>query len=341
VTVTAALRRGGIVAMMIAAGALAGLAACSKLTGLWAALAVCSWLALRQDWRRLAAFVAGCGTTTALTLGLVQWASEGRFLTTFLTLTFAGTGGTAGWIRAPNQLIFFGMRDASAVWMVAPYAILGALAVGRSLRRTLYHHALGWSLLLTLMVFTDIGAGLNHLLDLAVLTVLAVGYLASRFSLDRLGAVTLSTALVLSVIWAGVTGVRGRVPDLREAISSARTGQIPPKYNPRPLAGVVRPGDTLLAEDPGIAVLLGQTPIVLDAFMLRRLGEVHPENLDVLVARIERKEFDHVAMVVPMDEDDFWWQYDHFGLRVIRALRKAYIFVGQVDGYYLYRPGHS
>jgi hypothetical protein len=114
-----------------------------------------------------------------------------------------------------------------------------------------------------------------------------------------------------------------------------------PKYTPRPLAGTVRPGDTLLAEDPSIPVLLGQTPIVLDAFMVRRLDEVQPQAVDVLVTRIERSEFDHVALVMPLDDEDYWWEYYHFGLRVIGALRRHYVLAGQVDGYNIYRPRRS
>ncbi len=338
--VTAALRL-NTVGWMIVAGALGGLAACSKLTGVWAALAVVSWLGFRQDWRRLAWFVAACGGSVALTVGIVQWASQGRFLTTFLTLTFAGGGGPVGWIRAPNQLTFFGIGDAAAVWMVAPFAILSTIAARRSSGLTVYHHALGWALLLTVLVFTDMGSGLNQLLDPAVLIVVAVGYLAASLPLDRLGTVSLTTALILSVIWAGGTGVRGFVPDLREEVATLRAGETLPKYNPRPLATVVAPGDTLLAEDPGIPVLLGQTPIILDAFMLRRLDEVQSEAVDVLVARIERGEFDRVALVMPLDDEDYWWQYYHFGLRVVKALRHSYVHVGRVDGYYVYQPHRS
>ena len=191
------------------------------------------------------------------------------------------------------------------------------------------------------MVFTDMGAGLNHLLDLAVLTVVTVGYLASRLPPDRLGSVSLTTALTIAVVWAGTTGVCSFIPDMREVVVTLRTGETLPKYNPKPLASIVAAGDTLLAEDPSVPVLLGQTPVVLDPFMLRHQDELHPETVDVLVARIERKEFDHVVMINPLDEDDFWWQYYHFGLRVVRALRAAYVFVGKVDGYYLYQPARS
>ena len=323
---------------LIAAAILAGLAVCSKLTGHWGALAVLSWLGLRRDWRRFAWFATICGATAASTLAMVLWASEGRFFTNFLTLTFAGTGGPVAWFRAPSQLIFFGAGDTLAVWMLGPFAALGALCAWRSSALTIHHHALAWSLLLTLAVFTDIGAGLNQLLDPAVLTLVAVGHLASTLAPDRPSAPPLATALALTVIWAGVTGVRGLVPDLREVVAAVRTGVTLPKYNPRPLADVVDSGDTLLAEDPSIPVLLGQTPVVLDPFMLRRLGEVQPETVNRLIARIERREFDHVATINSLDDDEFWWRHYHFGMRVVRALRETYVFVGIADGYYLYEP---
>jgi hypothetical protein len=327
-------RRGSL----MAAGILAGLGACAKLTGLWASLAILSWLALRKEWSRLARVAVVSAATAAVVFVAVQWASQGRFLTTFLTFAFAGTGGPVGAIRAPNQLMLFALQDAPAVWIIAPFALLGVFAAGCRSGLTLYHHGLGWSLLLTLVVFTDMGAGLNQLLDVSVLTIVAVGLFAARLPTEQTAPTSVATALTVIVMWAGVTGVRGFVPDLREAVGIARTGELPPKYRPRPLAAVVGPGETLLAEDPGIPVLLGQTPIILDAFMLRRFAELKPETVDALVGRIARREFDHVAMVVPLDEDDFWWQYYHLGLRIATALREAYVFTGKIDGYYVYAP---
>ena len=101
------------------------------------------------------------------------------------------------------------------------------------------------------------------------------------------------------------------------------------------------PGDTLLAEDPGVAVLLGRAPIILDAFMLRRLDEAQPRMVDVLVARIEGGEFAYVALINPLDEEESWWRDYHFGLRLVTALRKSYVFARTADGYYLYQPRRS
>ena len=103
----------------------------------------------------------------------------------------------------------------------------------------------------------------------------------------------------------------------------------------------MRPDATLLAEDPAVAVLLGRAPIVLDAFMLRRLADLQPRMLDALVARIEGGEFTHVALILPLDGEDLWWRDYHFGLRVVAALRKRYAFARMADGYYLYQPRRS
>jgi hypothetical protein len=121
----------------------------------------------------------------------------------------------------------------------------------------------------------------------------------------------LATVLALTVIWAGATGIRGFIPDLREVVAYARTGETPPKCTPRPLAGTVRPGNTRPAEDPSIPVLLRQTPIVLDALMVRRLDELQPQASDGLVTRIERGEFDRVALVMPVADEDYLWEYYH------------------------------
>jgi len=334
---TAAMRRDAPFAVL-GAGILAGLAVASKLTGIWAALAAVTWLAGRHDWRRISWFTAAWAGCALLTLGLTQWASGGRFVDTFVTLTFAGTHGPVGWLRAPNQLIFFGSTNAMAVWTLASFAALAVIGGGRASGQPLHHHALGWALLLTLVVFTDVGAGFNQLLDLGILTLLAIGGFAARLPWRRFDTVSLTTILALAVVWAGATGVRALVPDLREAKAIAQHGERSARYNPRPLAHVVAPEDTLLAEDPGLPVLLGRTPTVLDAFMLRRLDEVDPSRLDALVARIDQGAFDHVVLIVPLHEDDFWWRDYHFGPRLVRALRDRYVLAAEVDGYYVYRP---
>jgi hypothetical protein len=326
---------------LVLAGVLGGLAFASKTTGLWGVLALITWLALDRRWRDLA-FVAGAAAaTSALVLGAVELISRGRFSDNLITLTFAGVGGGVGPIRAPNQVVYQLARFGPAVWVLVPFAAAGAL-MARHLRRiSVYHLALGWSLLLLLGTFTDVGAGFNQLLDVTVLTVLAAGALAGRAGPSRLRA-TIAPFLALVVIWGTTTGILlTLVPDVRQTVQGASLG-----YPLHPLAQLVGPHDEILSEDPYVPLSLGRQPVVLDPFMLRRLDIADPSAVDVLIGRIEHHEFAYIVTVVPLwplDGDtatnDYWWDNFHFGPRIVDAMRSDYVPDGVVDGYYVYRPG--
>jgi len=326
---------------LMVAGVLAGLAFASKTTGVWAALALLTWLALDRRWRDLTYVAGAASATSVLVLGAVELISRGRFSDNLITLTFAGVGGGVGPIRAPNQVVYQLARYGPAVWALVPFAAAGALMARHVRRISVYHLALGWALLLLLGTYTDVGAGFNQLLDVTVLTVLAAGHLAGRPDLSRLRA-PMATFLSLVVIWGTTTGILlTLVPDIRQTVQG-----IPLGYPLHPLAHLVGPHDQIVSEDPYVPLSLGRKPIVLDPFMLRRLDIADPSAVDVLIERIEHHEFAYLVMVVPLrplDGDiaanNYWWNNFHFGLRVVDAMRNAYVPDGVVDGYYVYRPG--
>jgi hypothetical protein len=77
---------------------------------------------------------------------------------------------------------------------------------------------------------------------------------------------------------------------------------------------------------------MGPKPIVLDPFMLLRLDRVHPEYVDVPICRIEEKRFAYIVMITSLArENDYWFEQYHFGLRVVSAMREAYVPLGQID----------
>jgi hypothetical protein len=326
---------------LLVAGALAGLALASKTTGVWAALALFTWLGLDRRWRDLAIFGGAFGATAFLVLGAVELISGGRFLDNLIVLTFAGVGGGVGPVRAPNQVLYQLANFGLAAWVLVPFAVFGALTAHRPRWISVYHLALGWAFLLLLAAYTDVGSGFNQLLDVVVLTALAVGHLAGRLDASGLRS-PLASVLALVVIWGAATGsVLTLVPDIRATVEGASLG-----YPMHPLADRVGPTDEILSEDPYVPLSLGSKPVVLDPFMLRRLDHVDPEAVDELIERIEDHEFAYISMIEPLtpaDGDtfsrDYWWDQFHFGLRVVGAMRRAYVLEGVVDKYYLYRPG--
>jgi hypothetical protein len=178
----------------------------------------------------------------------------------------------------------------------------------------------------------------NQLIDVVVLAAIVAGELAGRVEAPtraeggrhRLGAVIVSVV----VLWVSTVGlVVTLAPDVRATISG--------ELNSRaiPLEGLADADTAILSEDPYVPVSLGQAPVVLDPFMLLRLGRDRPEAVQELIARIRSQEFELVVLVEPLEPlDRSWWNEEHFGSDVVGAIDRAYRFAGRVEGYYLYEP---
>jgi hypothetical protein len=328
------IARSGTRRALAAAGAFAALAFASKTTGVWAALAILSWLALARRWRDIALF----GGTFALGVGVlfavVQTASQGRFTDNLALLTLAGVGGGVGPIRAPNQLLYQMFTYAGAIWLLIPFAVASVLSDGRWRRPGMYDLALGWAVVLLIVTYTDVGAGFNQLLDISVLTVIVAGHLAGRTITTPVSAVPLGLALTLAIIWGVGNGVLlVQVPDIRATVEGRQLG-----YPVEPLVDLVGPGQEILSEDPYVPLSMGRDPVVLDPFMLLRLDRVDPAAVDELIKRIEDKRFAYLVMITSLDRNDYWWDQFHFGPRIVDAMRRSYVEEGRIDRYYVYRP---
>src|SRR6266545_1303460 len=318
------IARSGTRRSLVAAGALAALALASKTTGVWAALAILTWLALARRWRDVALFFA-----------IVQTASQGRFTENLALLTLAGVGGGVGPIRAPNQLLYQMYTYAAATWLLVPFAVASVLFDVRWRRPGMYDLALGWAVVLLIVTYTDVGAGLNQLLDVSVLTVIVAGHLAGRTITMPVSAVPLGLVLTLAIVWGVGNGVL--LVFFFDVTATTEGRQL--GYPVKPLANIVGPGEEILSEDPYVPLSMGRDPVVLDPFMLLRLDRVDPAAVDELIQRIEDKRFAYLVMITSLDRrNDYWWDQFHFGLRIVDAMRDAYVEEGRIDRYYIYRP---
>jgi hypothetical protein len=321
-------------AASVAGAALAALAFSAKLSAVWAPLAICVWLAA-VDRRRLAWFLAAYGALVAGLLAVLGAVSDGRVFENVFGLSTAGVTGAGSLLRGPNALLRLLVEEATAAWALLPAAAVAAWLAARQRQVSIYVLSLACCLLVLVVVLADAGTGWNQLIDLVVLTVLVVGELAGQEHPGPLAAIPAVLTGVL--LWVTVTGLVVTVgPDAREAVGMLRGTRL---YDRRPLSGQATATTRLLSEDPYVPVSLGQRPVVLDPFMLRRLQERDPAAVQRLVERIRAREFELVVLVVPLQPPDQpWWRDMHFGTRVTRALADAYTESGRAQGYYLYRP---
>jgi hypothetical protein len=319
----------------VAAAALAVLALFCKLNAVWAPLAIGVWL-LATDRRRLGWFAAVYGGFATALLLLFIAASDGRIIENVFGLSTAGVQGIGSVVRAPYVLVQLLVEQATGAWVLLPaVAVAGWLAV-RERRPTIWLVCLLCCLGVLLVVLTDVGTGWNQLIDPVVLTVLVVGELAGG---SRPGPAAAAVPVLLAVVllWVNLGGLAVTIgPDLRPALAELRGAR---QYSPEPLAGRATATTPILSEDPYVPVSLGQRPVVLDPFMLLRIGRRDPAAVQRLIDRIRAQEFELVVLVNPLQPvDQQWWSEVHFGTNVAQALADFYEPSGTVDGYLLYRP---
>jgi hypothetical protein len=318
-----------------AAAGLCALAFLTKVTAVWAPIALVLWLAVR-DRRRLGVFLPAL--VVALGLGLAGFGllSDGRL--------FANVFGLAGGsllpfgeavTEVPHKVHLF-LRPGLAVAPLVALAFVGLIAA--AFRRTLsvYHFAFAVAIVVVLVVLADRGTAYNQLVDMEALGVLVAAELARR----QPGRTAVAAAVLVGLAFGFAVNLRADVADAARAV----TGRRHIVYPTNPVAGSVRRSDRLLSEDPYIPVELEELPVVLDAYMFRRIAVKHPTWADDLTRRVQRKRFDkiivfrHVGEGGALDPTDPYWRTNHFSPSVISAIIRNYQALVERRGYWVYVP---
>lgn len=322
----------------VAAAGLAALALISKTSALWGPLAIAVWLLVR-DRRRLLRFSISYAGFVGLAFLVLAAITDGRMLENVFGLSASGIGGLRSFIVAPYRTLDLLVSDAGAAWALLPVSGLAAWLAMRERRLPIYLVSLGFASVLLIAVVADIGTGRNQLVDVIVLSALVVGMLAGRVGAgDAVGpgasGATLAILLTLMVFWVDASGA---VVTLGRDTGRALTGR--DSFRSEPLAGIVTPESRILSEDPYIPVQLGQRPVVLDPFMMLRIGQRDPAAARALAQRIEDREFEVIALVEDLEPlDQRWWREFHFGSDIAEAIARSYDYDGRVQGYRIYTP---
>jgi hypothetical protein len=320
----------------VGAAVLSALAVLSKLSAVWAPLAIAVWL-LIVDRRRLRWFLLAYGALVGVLLAFFGAITDGRLFENVFGLSTAGIQGPRSLLRGPYVLFFLLMQQAATAWALVPVVLVGLWLARVDRRVFLYQISLVCCLGVLVVVLSDIGTGWNHLVDLVVVTVLVVGGLAGQSWPDSSPGGAVTGALVMVLLWINLSGlVVTLTPDAREAIGQLRSGH---PVTARPLAGRATASTAVLSEDPYVPVALGQKPTVLDPFMVVRIGRQNPATVHQLVRRIQQHEFRFVVLVEPLEPTDRdWWRQFSFGPEVVQALASSYVLTGRDQGYWIYEP---
>jgi hypothetical protein len=318
---------------LLAAGTLCALALAAKLSAMWAPIAIGLWLFVRER-SRVAPFAATFIGVAVGLLGAVEVITHGRLTDNVVELALAGSRGFDSFEREQLRIrLIFG----DGLGPVRVLVVLALLVVATSVwrrRTTLYEVSLAVSLPVLAVVLTDHGAWSNHLLDLQVLSVVVLGTTwATLGSLARTGVVVLALA-------TGILAYADRVQPVEaaQALVDADSSRLPD------VARHLDPRMKLLSEDPYVPILLGQRPVVLDAFMLWSVARKDHEARDDLVRRLDTREFDAIVLFdrpeARSTSPDVRWWYDRqdFGPEIVDAIERNYRLSSAVGGDWIYVP---
>jgi hypothetical protein len=161
--------------------ALSALAFMTKFSALWAPMAAMTWLTMRKR-NGVWLFASTYLVLVAISIGAVSVASGGRFFENFFGLSLAGINGIGQALHSPTLLIRTMFNNTPALWALVPVAALGLVINLARGEVSIYDISLICFIPLLFLIFVDIGAGDNHLLDLAVLGVLVIGHASTTFS---------------------------------------------------------------------------------------------------------------------------------------------------------------
>ena len=322
----------------IAAGALAGLAFMSKLSAVWAPLAIVIWLFAR-DRKRLPVFAATFAATAGALLALFTVITDGRVLENVFGLSTSGITGLRSILLTPYRFVHLMVDQMTTAWAVIPLVGLAVWMSVGSRAVSIWLVSLLCALAVVLVVLTDVGTGFNQLIDIVVLIAIVIGEFVGRLQdgragIERATAGVLQTGVALALLWVTLSGLAVTFgPDVETTLQ----GEV--SFDREPLAALETSPRSVLSDDPYVPVSLGQVPVVLDAFMLPRLADEHPDAIPDLVERIDAHEFDLIVLVEPLKPVERpWWTEQHFGIDVAQAISRAYTYVGRMQGYHLYVP---
>jgi hypothetical protein len=305
-------------------------AVAAKFSAVAGPAAVLIFLGRSQPRRALRGFLPWMGMT-ALLLVLLDAFSAGRFIDNFRSL---GSGGMSlESVRIGPARIAFALSQTLPFTLLLPVAFIARWRRSGGSGRSLWDWYFLLSAATTALTFTSPGTGLNHLLELEVAAVLALSQLfthQSQVEPARPSSLTpLARLLVLTVLLMAGHGV-------------IRTWSAPsdPAAIPSDLLGATLPADArILAEDATVPVLLGQRPVVMDAFAYRVLAERGRVDDRHLAGRIDRQEFDALVLLGRVDRPgESLCPRFHFGPRVTHSMQQAYRFQRQIGPYYVFVP---
>jgi hypothetical protein len=312
---------------LVGSAILAGVAPLAKFTSFHALTAGFADLFFKDKKRAFAYAGVGFGTFV-LGLFAVESLSGGRFFENFSTVAVGPGRNTKNLAFALSQYAWYVRSDRG--FLIILVLAFVALARMRKAKVDLYKIYFLLQLVISIGFFFDVGAEYNHLIDLCAASVIVL--------VDNLLPTAPAALRVFTLAALGFVSIFGFFVHHLPAWTAPERTIDPRQWLERDLG--LR-DQTFLTQDPTVAVVLNQRPIVADDFQYRVLVDKGVIPSDELPSRIRAHEFDRIVLLNPPDNDDPEdpdCSARELGSQPAHDIRAGYALEKHVGKYYVYRP---
>lgn len=144
--------------------------------------------------------------------------------------------------------------------------------------------------------------------------------------------------MAVAIGWSSQAVVKqGLLADIQRAINALRSGRPAPDDDAHALDATLA-GRRFFSDDPTLAVLRNEKPVISDAFMFRGFEQSHPEWVNEFIARLAGHEFEVIALTHEANPDSWWYHELFLGPRVTQAIADNYVLDREEAGFKVYLP---
>jgi len=284
----------------------------------------------RMAWELAGETCSGC----LLVAGAMIVASHGRILEIFKACAFGGTNRTI-LMLAPLHVWLIAKRADRGLLLFFFLALIALLFLlltpSVKYLQNLPIVLFSATLTVTVVIFASPGVLTNHLIDVQIASiVLFTSWLANDATArqKQVGIYALALATILAAL-----------PLVHKLMVWDR--RLQPHRFQRAIALIEDTHKPILAENPIIPVLAGQSPFVLDPWMLRMLRERIPNFGDPLLEGLRHQAFGAVVLSfgnTQTTRSRVWYKWSHFGPGFLEALNQNYRLASVVEDQVIYVP---
>ena len=310
----------------------------AKFTTCFGVVAAVLWLVNIGQRRRALQLAAVTTAGYLFVAGAILVFSQGRVVDIFKACALGGTG----WKRFLDAPMFMEWNSLHRDLNIFLLGFFSLVALGVELLdspakslKNLSTWLFITTAIVTVAIFGSPGTNLNHLLDIQIASIVVLGYLAKPTHSQiqrRLGIFALVLATLIPIGRGGFAFVSRDPAGTVRLADGSRFRNV--------IALVTRTDKPILAENPIIPVLAGQSPYVLDPWMLSLLRKRIDHFEEPLMERLRSRTFGAVVLAENPDSDDGrdWYGRQNFGPGFTATLKDNYRLLSVIDGQYVYVP---